>query len=286
MEQNEHDKEQKHEAEAHGSLESDARAAEAVSAPVKKDKFLPVSILIAAIVIGGSIVFATVYHPAAQQPATDGTGAQPGGAAQTGNLAGTEETAAQINTLGPRDAILGDPNAPITLIEYGDYQCPFCSRYFTTLEPTIQQQYINTGKVKMVFRNFAFLGSESTLSAEAAECAEDQNQLWAYHDALYKAKAADFAKGNGEDDGFFTQAFLLQTAQNLHLNVSTFTSCLTAHKNQSLVAQEYQDAAKAGVNSTPSTFINGKMVVETDGSSAGADNALILKELADATAGK
>jgi protein-disulfide isomerase len=250
----------------------------------KKDRFLPISILVAAGVISGSILFASLYHPGSQaggnNPAAGGTGAG------ANNPPATAETAAQINTLGTRDAALGSPNAPVTLIEYGDYQCPFCGRYFSIIEPQIMQQYVSTGKVKMIFRNFAFLGAESTAAAEAAECAADQNKTWAYHDALYQAKVNDVAKGGGENDGFFTKALFIQLAQNLHLDVPTFTDCVSNNKDGNLVAQDNQNAAAAGVNSTPTTFINGNQVTETDGSSAGADGALILKELAAATSGK
>ena len=255
-----------------------------VSAGTKKDQFLPVSILIAAVVIGASIILATLYHPSAGQPAANNQPAAGGNAAGTGQPVG--ESAAQIDTLGPRDAVLGNPNAPVTVIEYGDYQCPFCGRYFSQLQPQLVQQYINTGKVRMVFRNFAFLGAESTAAAEAAECAEDQNQLWPYHDALYQAKVGDVAKGGGEDDGFFNQSLFLQLAKNVNLDLPTFTSCIENHKDSALVNQDNQNASAAGVNSTPTTFINGRQVTESDGSSAGADVNLILQQLAIATAGK
>ena len=101
---------------------------------------------------------------------------------------------ASLMTLGSRDAVLGNANAPVTIIEYGDYQCPFCTRYFSQIQPVIKSQYIDTGKAKMVFRDFSFLGPESTAAANAAQCAEDQGKLWSYHDALYAAKVADEAK--------------------------------------------------------------------------------------------
>lgn len=262
------------EIETHGPVE--------ISTEAKKDRFLPLSILIAAIVIGGSIVFATLYHPAAAPAAANNPAA--GTTGTTGS--GATLSAAQINTLGSRDAVLGNPNAPVTLIEYGDYQCPFCGRYFQTIEPEIMQQYISPGKVKMVFRNFAFLGAESTAAAEAAECAEDQNQLWAYHDALYQAKVNDVAKGGSEDDGFFTQALFITLAEQTHLDIPTFTACVQNNKDSNLVSQDNQSAAQAGVNSTPTTFVNGKEVTESDGSSAGADSTAVLNAIAAALAAK
>jgi protein-disulfide isomerase len=114
------------------------------------------------------------------------------------------------------DVVLGDPNAKVTLVEYGDYQCPFCGRFFSEVEPLIRQNYIQTGKVNMIFRNFEFLGPESEASAEASECAKDQGKFWEYHDALYSAKVADTA--GGENDGSLNRDLFLKIANNLGLN--------------------------------------------------------------------
>jgi protein-disulfide isomerase len=221
----------------------------------KKDMFLPVSILIAAVMVGGAIVFATLYKGAPAVPA--------GGAGGNGNVVeGTSTTAnlATAMTLGPRDAILGNANAPVTLIEYGDYQCPYCVQFFSQTQPQIVQNYVNTGKVRVVFRDFAFLGAESTAAAEAAQCAEDQGKLWAYHDALYSAKLTDDNNGGNEDDGFYATAEFLKLAQQVGLNIPTFTSCINNNTDANIVAQEKGAAANAGVDSTPSFIINGQML--------------------------
>lgn len=219
----------------------------------KKDRFLPISILVAAVVIGGAIVFATVYR-----------GAPAGGTAIINNGAQTGQgqvDTSKIMALGARDAILGSANAPVTIVEYGDYQCPFCSRFFSQTEPLLIQNYVNTGKAKMVFRDFPFLGPESTAAAEAAQCAEDQNKLWAYHDALYNAKLQDEQKGGGENDGFYNRALFLKLAGQLGLNAATFTTCIDSGANASRVDQAKADATSAGVNSTPTFFVNDTQIV-------------------------
>jgi protein-disulfide isomerase len=221
----------------------------------KRDMFLPISILVAAVMVVGAIVFATLYKGSAAAPA--GGGAAAGDAVEATS---TTQTAAQAMTLGPRDAILGNASATVTLIEYGDYQCPYCGEYFSQTEPEIIQNYVNTGKVRMVFRDFAFLGAESTAAAEAAQCAEDQNKLWPYHDALYSAKVADDANGGQEDDGFFSTTELLKLGQQVGLNMSTFTSCVNNDTDANIVAQEKGDAANAGINSTPSFIVNGTTI--------------------------
>jgi protein-disulfide isomerase len=233
---------------------------------VKQDRFLPVSILIAAVVIGGSIMFSTLYHPAAVAPATVGNnGANNGGnnGATPGETA-TTLTTSQIMKLGSRDGVLGSPNAPVTLIEYGDYQCPFCGSFFSQTEPQIIQSYVNTGKVKMVFRNFPFLGPESTAAAEASECAQTQNKAWPYHDALYQAKVNDVAKGGGENDGFFKRSVFLSIAQQLNLNLPAFTQCIDNHTESSTVSADVANANAAGINSTPTFYINGTQVLGAD----------------------
>ena len=150
------------------------------------------------------------------------------------------------------------------MVEYGDYQCPYCGLYFSQTEPQMVQNYVNTGTVKLVFRNFPFLGAESTAAAEAAECATDQNKLWAYHDALYQAKVGDVAKGGSEDDGFFTRALFLSIASRLNLDLPTFTTCIDNNTDSSTVSADVANAAAAGVNSTPTFFINGTEIQGAD----------------------
>jgi protein-disulfide isomerase len=246
------------------------------------DKFLPISIIVAAILICGAIVFSVFYR--AGSPAGSGnTGANAGAVAPQTPTANV----ASLMTLSSRDAILGNANAPVTIIEYGDYQCPFCTRYFTQIEPLIKSQYIDTGKAKMIFRDFAFLGPESAAAANAAQCAEDQGKLWAYHDALYAAKVADEAKNaNAEGDGFFARAEFLSLAQQVGLNVQIFTSCVDNGQNANNAAAEKAAAVAAGIGSTPTTIVNGKMVTESDGNSAGADPTAVLGAIANAVNGK
>jgi protein-disulfide isomerase len=245
-------------------------AQEAVVAAIKKDHFLPISILIAAVVIGGSILFATLYHGGSPSPAGGGANNPP-----------VPTTTVDVGKLGPRDVILGNANAPVTLIEYADYQCPFCGMFFSQIEPTLKKNYIDTGKVKMVFRDFPFLGPESTAAGAAAACAQDQNKFWQYHDALYTAEGIDGHENNGNLD----RALFIKLAGNVGLNVNDFTACLDGNKYAATVADDYKNGVAAGVNSTPTTFVNGKKVVDASGNSVGANAALILQAVDAAVKG-
>ena len=219
-----------------------------------KDRFLPISIIVAAVLIGGALVFTSLYKGGSGAGTGTPTAQQPTGGAPTTNTS--------VMTLTSRDEILGNANAPVTMVEYGDYQCPFCGiEFFAKTEPLIIQNYVNTGKVKFVFRNFAFLGAESTAAAEAAECATDQGKTWAYHDALYTGKVADDTKGGAEDDRFFSTAELLKLGQQVGLNMTTFTSCVQNNTDANLVVQDKTDATAQGVNSTPTFFINGTQIL-------------------------
>ncbi len=148
----------------------------------------------------------------------------------------------------------GDVNAPVTMIEFGDFQCPFCGRYATGAGLQVEEQYIKTGKVRFGFFNFAFLGSESQWAAEAAECASDQNKYWEYHDKLYNSQS-------GENQGAFNKDNLKKFAEELGLDKQAFNECLDSGKYTSLVQDDTQVSSSIGVQSTPTFLINGKPVV-------------------------
>ena len=149
---------------------------------------------------------------------------------------------------------MGDPNAPVKIVEYADFQCPYCMHYWEETEPQIIQNYVATGKVYYEYRSVGgFIGPESADAADAAYCAADQNKFWEYHDIL-------FANWTGENAGDFTPDRLRQYAAAIHLNVDQFNTCLNsgAHTNQ--VDQDVADAKTAGVQGTPAFFINGKLI--------------------------
>jgi protein-disulfide isomerase len=206
---------------------------------------LPGSILIAGIMISFSIIYLVGNQKA-------GNLAPKGG--QVANVNDTPADVAKALQLTSQDVVLGDPKAPVTVIEYGDYQCPFCAQFFKTIEPRARDKYVKTGQVKMVFRNFQFLGPESTAAGEAALCAADQHQSWAYHDALYTAEATDAKENNGN----LNRALFIKIAGDLKLDATAFASCIDSHKYREQVAADEVAAQDAGVNSTPTTFVGDK----------------------------
>ena len=206
-----------------------------------KDYILPASIIVAAVLISGSIIYLV------------------GGSKNSVGTGGTGQNPAVNDTLknaGSQDVILGDPKAPVTVIVYGDYQCPFCGRFFSTTEQLVRENYVKSGKVKIVARNFQFLGAESELAGQAASCAKEQSNFWTYHDAIYNAEIKDGKENNGN----LNKALFVEIAKNVGLDVNKFTSCYDSGKYADSIKQETQTAAALGVNSTPTIFVNGQIV--------------------------
>jgi protein-disulfide isomerase len=148
----------------------------------------------------------------------------------------------------------GDAAAAVTIIEYSDFQCPFCKRFHDQVEQQIVDQYVKTGKVKLSYKHFPFLGDESKWAAQAAECAADQNRFWDYHDTL-------FARQAGENAGGFTKDKLIALATEIKLNTDTFTQCLNGDKTLERVTADANEGNTLGVRGTPSFLINGKLLV-------------------------
>lgn len=152
---------------------------------------------------------------------------------------------------------MGDPNAPVTVYEYADYQCPACAYFAKQYKPKIENDYIKTGRVRLVFKNFAFLGQESVWAAEAAYCAAEQGGFWAYHDKL-------FANQRGENRGAFSKPNLVRFARELGLKAEDFQSCLDSGRYRQKIQDELREGKAQGVNSTPSFIVNGQLVRGAD----------------------
>lgn len=150
--------------------------------------------------------------------------------------------------------VLGNENAKVTVIVFADFQCPYCKRLTDETIPQIKKDYVDTGKVKLAYRHFAFLGEESNWSAEASECANEQGKFWEFHDYLYANQGA-------ENAGVFSKNNLKGFAASLGLNTTQFNSCLDSGKYTQAVADDVKGGQTAGVTATPTLFVNGVMLV-------------------------
>ncbi|MEM4347151.1 MAG: DsbA family protein [Candidatus Altiarchaeota archaeon] len=151
------------------------------------------------------------------------------------------------------DPVKGQKDAKVTIVEFSDFQCPFCARFFQQTLPQIDRDYIKTGKVKFVYRDFPLSFHQyAQKAAEAAECANEQGKFWQYHDILY---------GNQSDwsSGGITK--LKEYAKKLDLDTKKFDECLDSGKYFQEVQKDFSDGQSYGVSGTPTFFINGIKLV-------------------------
>lgn len=146
--------------------------------------------------------------------------------------------------------VKGSPNAPVTIIEFGDYQCPHCDAWFKNEEPVIQSSYIDTDKAKLYFVDIPYLGPDSALAAQATYCAADQGKYWQYHDTLYTNQG-------GVQSGWASSGSLKQFASTLGLDTTAFNTCLDSGKYADRVSHNKDVATSAGVQGTPTFLIVG-----------------------------
>jgi protein-disulfide isomerase len=149
---------------------------------------------------------------------------------------------------------LGSENAPVTIVEFGDYQCEACYHWFHNTRDTLIDNYIETGKAKLVFVDLPFLGRDSPKAAQASYCAEDQGKYWEYHTMLYT-----FQDGP-PDSGWADRDRLNSFAFSLDMNMDEFNDCMDSSKYAKRVKANYDEAVKNGVQQTP-TFI----IISQDG---------------------
>lgn len=165
------------------------------------------------------------------------------------------KTVSTNTSLAPVEGrVKGSASAPVTIIEYSDLQCPNCASFALGTEKEIEKRYIETGKVKLEARNFAFLGKESERAALANECAGEQGKYWQYRDVLY-------ANQKGENRGGFSDANLKRLAATVGMDGETLGACMDSGRYDERVKQDRLAGQASGVQGTPSFLINGQLIV-------------------------
>lgn len=165
---------------------------------------------------------------------------------------------------------LGKTDAPVTVIEFSDFQCPFCAAVngvkndvynklaadypsWEPIVPNLKKDYIDLGLVKLVYRDFSFLGEESDLAANAALCAADQGKYWPYHDKIFESQ-------KGENQGALSPENLKSLAVQLSLESDKFNKCVSEKTHLQEVKDSTSNARIYGVAGTPAFFVNGKVI--------------------------
>ena len=146
--------------------------------------------------------------------------------------------------------ILGNPNAPITLIEFGDYQCHFCNVFFHSTEDDILKNYVETGKVRMIFKDYNIIGPDSITASHGAQCADDQGLFWEYHDILY-------SNWTGENNGWASSENLLKFAKEINLDIDEWSECMINTPHSQTILASNNDAKDLGITGTPAFFVIG-----------------------------
>ena len=175
---------------------------------------------------------------------------------QAAPLANVEDSG-QINEPDPHQSVMlaviagarhfyGDPNAPVTLVEFGDFNCGYCGRWALETLPLIDEKYIQSGKVRMAYVHFPILGADSMAAAEASECAALQDSFWEYHNLVYAHQ------GMG-----FTPANLTQLAGQMGLDTAEFEACLANFPDRTSLEDDIRLARVMGVRGTPAFLVNG-----------------------------
>jgi len=165
------------------------------------------------------------------------------------------------NTIPINETSMGNPDAPVKMDVWEDFQCSGCLSYTKNVEPQILQTYVETGKVYYTFHFFPFIDGgqgESFDAANAALCAAEQERFWDYH-------AITFANWTGENAGSYTRPRLIAFAQNIGLDMDAFNQCFQENTYSAHIQQDMDEGSKLGVPPTPGIFVNGKPVVSSAG---------------------
>jgi protein-disulfide isomerase len=175
-----------------------------------------------------------------------------------GATANTEAFTPHERDVPVAGAFMGDPSAPVRMIAYVDFQCPFCKQFSESIEPALIEEFVSTGVASLEVRHYAFMGTESLRAAEAASCAADQDRFWDFQDLL-------FLRQGRQNSGVYSDSNLRQYARTIgeafsDFNVSEWETCFDGRHYELEVQEESARAANSGVASTPTLIVNGQML--------------------------
>src|SRR3989338_9919304 len=206
-----------------------------------ENNFLALAILAAGLMISGSLLY------------SNGIGSKSGLAKIKQDPQGN----VRVDVSADDDPSLGNKNAKVTIIESSDYQCPFCRTFWKESFSQLKKEYIDTGKVRFVYRDYPLsFHPMAEPSAQAGQCADEQGKYWEFHDKIF---GEEEKKGQGTVT--YTVAEVKRWASEISLDGPSFNECLDSGKYKDEVAKDFSDGSAAGVSGTPSVFINGRLIV-------------------------
>lgn len=210
------------------------------------------SILLASFMVSAAILSSGKFsfkNAGGAAPAVPGTGQPTTGAPQA--------PSGPVDVSADDDAFLGKKDAPVTIIEFSDFQCPFCRKFAEDTLPQLKKEYVDTGKARLVYRDFPLSFHPAAIpAAQGAECAKEQGKFWQLHDIMYAEQAK---QGSGTVQ--FTADDVKKWAVQAGVNAEKFNQCLDSGKYKQEVEKDIADGTAAGVSGTPATFVNGRAVI-------------------------
>ena len=208
-------------------------------------KFLAVAVIIQVLLL----VFIAVKISALSGVAVEGNNVVAEAPTPSAKPSNNGAAAVDMDTYIDDDSVKGDKDAPVTIVEFSDYECPFCTKFYEQSLQLIEKNYIDTGKVKFIYRDFPLsFHQNAQKAAEAAECAGEQDKYFEMHDLL-------FEKGVSGGVNAFKQY-----AKDIGLNTKKFDQCLDSGAMAQEVKDDFAAGQQLGVSGTPAFFINGKLV--------------------------
>lgn len=215
------------------------------------NSFLVLSLIIFSFLLGMLTNKVIYLEQALKNPAPAAAPAGP-------TAAGPAAPAIVENMTAGKLPFLGSNDAEVTLVEFSDFQCPFCKKYFDETHKQINDTYIKTNKVKLAYRHFPLtsIHPNAQKAAEASECANEQGKFWEYHDLLFKEQDTWSPLAATDVINSF-----VDLAGQLSINTSQFQTCLESDKYKQNVNDDTAAATSAQVDATPSFFVNGVRVV-------------------------
>lgn len=200
-----------------------------------------------------AVLAAVALASCAQQPTTSGA---PGGQQTGASGQATPDQALLALAHRSKDdpLALGKVDAPVVMIEWSDFQCPFCGKYSRETEPILIKDYVDKGLLRIEWRDFPYFGKQSVQAAKAARAAGRQGKFWQFHDEIYERELPP-------NSGKLTDEFLVSVAKDVGLDVDRFRQDMADPDVAKAVDADYSEAQKLGISGTPTFLVNGKPAV-------------------------
>lgn len=200
------------------------------------------------------ILAAGVAYFALGATSSSGPGSASPGTGSAANDGGSSQQAetGSASALGP--PTLGREDAPVTMVEYSDFQCPYCGQFAREVEPELIEKYVENGTLKIEWRDFPYLGQESVNAALAAREAQEQGRFWEYHEALYENQ-------DSVNSGAFSDDNLKSLAEEVGVDPEKLEQSLASGEHEETVARDFEEGQQRGITGTPTFIINGEIIV-------------------------